>query len=119
MPCSACCARPQAENCTLSHSDGSLQTFDACDFVPGLEVPLYIMWSLQPGEAGSTWLEVGLAGVSDGQGWVALGFPTTPGEMVGASAFILQDSQSDESGGWGLWGLCWSVGPGGQHPMRD
>lgn len=61
--------------------------------IPSLDADFTLMWTVMPAEAGATTrkLHWGISGTTDGQGYVAVGFPARPGVMVGSNAFILQD----------------------------
>ena len=83
-----------SQGCALSLGGSAPQPFSACAPVALGGAPLTLAWSL--GEGGS--VTFGFNGTSDGESYLAVGFPSRPGRMSGASAFILMDSPSATSG---------------------
>ncbi|GAB4817649.1 hypothetical protein N2152v2_004695 [Parachlorella kessleri] len=98
------------QSCMLA-SGSSQQQFAACtSLTAALGQPFNIMWQVLPGSgtggsrrlsqaaAGTTQVRFGLNGTTDGQGYMAVGFPTTAGQMTNSNAFILQDCSSCTTG---------------------
>ena len=79
--------RLQASNCALSVA-GTTHTFGACTSIaPSGGCSMDIYASVAASGAGSV-LTLGIAAVTLG-GWASVGLPSTPGQMLGASAVIV------------------------------
>ena len=101
------CLRPQAAaapECALPLPTGGERAvpFAHCVLVPGVGDGFTLHWDAPPAysTAPVSW---GLSTAATG-GYVALAYPSEPGEMVGAAAFTLQACSSCPSGAPGLWG---------------
>lgn len=91
------CMLMQASGCGLSLA-GQTQTFSSCQVLSTSAAQFNLLWTLQaPTAAGQSVLHMAMDVPSNG-GWVAVGFPTTPGEMVGASAVILKTDAASATG---------------------
>lgn len=92
-------------DCTLPLlGDAGNTTFDSCVAVTD---SLHVMWSLLPGEDGAPdqmlW---GLAGVTDGQGYVAVGFPSEPGMSLTTERPAAADLSAVPAAGPLMWEQC-------------
>ncbi len=90
---------------------GTTESFPGCSPISGIMgLPFNVMWQvLPPGNAsaggrrlhqqsGAVQVQFGMNGTSDGRGYIAMGFPSRPGQMTDSNAFILQDCDSCDTG---------------------
>lgn len=69
---------------------GAAATFAGCRLLGGVGSGFWVMWKAEPSASSPGKTRVTLAlNTSSTSGYVALGFPTTPGVMVDASAMVL------------------------------
>ena len=94
---------PPPAACTLLMPGRPPSSFAACLSVLGIGTNFSFLWTLRmldPSDSSSggqsATLELGLQAAA-GDGWVAVGFPQTPGFMLGATAMVLKRCQSCSS----------------------
>ena len=76
---------------------GRLQQYTSCNTLQGAGAGYNLLWTLQPPSAdGMSVLDLAIEAPSTG--WVGWGIPSTPGEMVGASAIIVQANPAAPTG---------------------
>lgn len=101
LPAAAPASAPERDRgvtnsgCQLSLSGRQLD-FSACTHLDGIGSDTTLMWSLRPLGNGSSELTLGLRAA--GGGWAAVGFPASPGRMLGATAMVLHTCPTCPSG---------------------
>lgn len=83
-------------NCTLPLGANSLR-FAACTPINGIGTNFALLWSLHIHPNGTCTIVLGLRAAAGG--WSAVGFPTTPGHMLGSTAMVLSTCPTCASGG--------------------
>jgi hypothetical protein len=94
-------------NCSLAFHDDQY-TYGACVDLQGLpaDSPLTVHWTAPESVAAGQVpvegvpLDMALSGTVPSSGWLALGFPETPGQMVGSNAIVMADCPACPEGIW-------------------
>lgn len=98
MGASAPAPGPSADDACSVTVNGKVQTYNACFTVNnvGQDFMVYYTVVADPSNVNSTMLHMAMSATSDG--YVAVGFPTKAGTMVGSTAAILQACSTCPSG---------------------
>lgn len=88
-------------SCQLSLGSRQL-SFAACTSLHSIAPEFELMWSLEPSGTSQKVLKLGLRAPAGG--WVGVGFPASPGHMLGSTAMILKTCTSCTSGKLGRLG---------------